>query len=161
MLCFGQGNKSEINSLIKTLNSKLVSKGPSTEEKFTFSVNKDGLLQIERNLIAPKLVSRSFTYSFYLKDVEYFLDSQHHDGKTYYAFVFKNLKATKTIKQVLKVKKLNTALPETVETDSFVTLVIPVTLDITTDEIELASETISKIFGLAANESTYLSSVEH
>lgn len=158
MLCLGQNSKNEINTLIKSLNSKLVSKGSSTEQKFAFSVSKDGLLQIERILNAPKIAQRIFTYSLYIKDTDFHLDSQPRDSTTYYAFVFKDKMVKKNIKQVIKVKNYNTSLPEKVETESFVTLIIPLTLDVNVDDIKESSDAISKIFELAISESSYWSS---
>jgi len=161
MLCLGQSNKIEINKLIKSLNEKLVSKNQSTEEKFTFSVNDAGLLQIERTITAPKVSTRKFTYSLYLKDTEYFLDSQRHDSTTLYAFVFKDKMVKKNIKQVLKVKNNNSSQSESTETDSFVTLIIPVTIAIEEEDIKFCSEAINKIFELAEHENSYLYSNRH
>lgn len=158
MFCFGQSNKNEINSLIKSLNSRLVSESPTSNEKFTFSVNRDGFLQIERIITAPKVAIRKFSYSFYLRDTEYSLDTQYHEGSTYYAFVFKDKSVKKNIKQVIKVKNLNSTLPEIVETDSFVTLIIPVTLNVKEEDVRNSSEIFNKIFKLAQKEDSYFSS---
>ena len=157
LLCLGQNNKREINRLVKELNTKLVSDGPSSSEKFVLSVNDAGYLQIERTLNAPKVVSKKFTYSMCLKDTDYVLDSQTHDGKTLYAFVFKDKRLNKSIKQVIKSKAYNSSRPESEENDSFVKLIIPLTLTIDDEDIKFCSDTITQIFELAKNEDSYFS----
>lgn len=161
LACLGQNNKREINKLIKELNSKLVSETKMVSEKYTLDVNDVGTLQIERTITAPKLATRTFTYSINLKDADYSLDSQTHDSTTLYAFVFKDKRLKKNLKQVLKVKKLNASLPETVETNNFIRLTIPVTLAIEEKDIKFCSEAIAKIFELAKSEDTYVSSYNH
>ena len=74
-----------------------------------------------------------------MKDTEYFLDSQRHDSTTLYAFVFKDKMVKKNIKQVLKVKNNNSSQSESTETDSFVTLIIPVTIAIEEEDIKFCS----------------------
>ena len=118
-------------------------------------------MQIDRTIIAPKVATRKFSYSFYLKDTEYYLDFQSHDGRTHYAFVFKDKSVKKNIKQVIKVKNFNSTLPEIVETDSFVTLIIPVTLNVKEEDIRNSSEIFNKIFELAQKEDSYFSSYKY
>jgi len=156
--CLAQSSKKEISRLVKDLNTKLVSQNSSISENYTLDVNDTGILQIERSISAPKLATRKFTYSMYLKDVEYSLDSQSHEGKTLYAFVFVDKNLKKSIKQILSVKNQGKSQPEKVETESFVKLVIPLTMTIEEATIINTSGTLEKIFELAEIESSYLSS---
>ena len=161
VFCLGQNNKREINKLIKELNSKLVSNSPSVSESYVLDVSDVGILQIERTITTPKVSSRNFTYSINLKDTEYALDSQPHDSTMLYAFVFKDKMQNKNIKQQLKVKILNASVLEKKESESFKTLVIPVTFPIKEEDVKFCSDTFSKIFELAKNESSYVSSYKH
>ena len=161
LICLGQSNKKEINKLLKELNSKLTFESPSVSESYVFDVNDVGILQIERTITTPKVATRKFIYSINLKDTDYTLDLQPHDNDNLYAFVFKDKQVNKNIKQVIKVKKLNASIPEKTETDSFKTLVIPITFTIKDEDIKLCSDAIAKIFELAKNESTYASSYKH
>jgi len=156
--CLAQSSKKEIGRLVKELNAKLVAESPSVSENYDLDVNDVGILQIERTISAPKLATRKFTYSMYLKDVEYSLDSQSHEGKTLYAFVFVDKNMKKSIKQILSVKNQSKTQPEKDETENFVKLVIPLTLNVGQETIRSASEALEKIFELAKNESTYTSS---
>jgi len=160
ILCSSQADKREINKLIKELNTKLVSENATSTEKFDLNVNDVGYLQIERTLNTSKVATRKFTYSMYLKDTDYVLDSQSHDGTTLYAFVFKDKRLNKSIKQVLKVKEYKSSNPEKTKTDNFVRLIIPVTLTINEEDIKFCSEIFSHIFELAKNEDDYFSAYE-
>ena len=161
LVCLGQNNKREINRLVKELNSKLVFQSPSVSENYVFDVNDAGILQIDRTITAPKISTRKFTYSLNLKDTDHSLDSQPHDSTMLYAFVFKDKMQNKVIKQQLKVKALNTSVPEKTEVDSFKTLVIPITFPIKEEDIKSCSDILDKIFELAKNENTYASSYKH